>query len=221
METEQTRGAEMWRTHCSAYFNNELETKPGGGWVPGGWDRARARIVGLARTIADLTSELTYEDGANVLIQGVMLERWEAQQVRDAVEPLLAILRDVDSALDAVDAVQIDPRYASAVVSRAPMPETALVQLSDHLRDSRKAALWEHGIQGPRMNCWLSGGGVMLPDMQVLAVQPAVPWEHAAIDLSDALTRYCSPTADRAEDASDVVYPKPAKPTMHIPWRGE
>lgn len=50
METEQTRGAEMWRTHCSAYFNNELENKAGGGWVPGGWDRARARIVGLART---------------------------------------------------------------------------------------------------------------------------------------------------------------------------
>ena len=178
---------------------------------------AHREIVPLAHAIADLTAQDRYDTGAYCAqtdptgqdenYEDSHGERWSGQAVRDALAPVLGALRDVESALDDVDAVRLDldPDLIDRLHGAAP--EVALNDLATDLVDRRRQALAHHGLT-PQVLSYLACQHLPVPADRVLYVTPFTPWDYAGAHLGDALSAYASASVQRHADA-----------TARIVWR--
>ena len=177
-------------------------------------DRARLEMVSLAHTIADLTEQAPYGGGAfcartdptgqDATYEEAHAEKWSGQAVREALAPVLGALRDVESALDDVDSIQLDPDLIDRLrdVETSPEVEVTLSSLAVDLVDRRTSALDGHGLSRDVLSYYLAYQHLPVRDHMLLYVMPATPWDYAGVALAEALSAYTSASPQRYETAA-------------------
>ncbi|WNI19984.1 hypothetical protein [Actinacidiphila sp. ITFR-21] len=176
---------------------------------------ARLEIVPLAHTIADLTGQDRYDHGAycartdptgqDETYGETHGKHWSGHAVEEELAPVLQALRGVEAALDAVDAVSLDPELIARLF-RDAAPEVALKSLATALANERNAALDRHGLTYGLLHVYLAYRHLPISHGRELYVAPSTPWDYAGTALANALSAYASASPSRFEDAANKIF---------------
>ncbi|MFE4414737.1 hypothetical protein [Streptomyces sp. NPDC056821] len=186
--------AELYLKHRGAWkAENPLEGVSLKQW------EARCEIVPLARTIADLAESQEHPQGATVgwsdpdVPENVSSEpgrdsvTWGPDAVRERLVPVVAGLRSIGQALDAVDAVTLNVGYF-AKHGQSADPDVVLNSLTMRLGEARWKMLRTHGLGSETRDYlsyrYLEVGRRQGGSQRLLWVKSREPWEAAARSLA-------------------------------------
>ncbi|MFB7576500.1 hypothetical protein [Streptomyces sp. NPDC056165] len=136
---------------------------------------------------------------------------WGPDAVRERLVPVVAGLRSIGQALDAVDAVTLDVGYF-AKRGQSADPDVVLNSLTMLLGEARWKMLRTHGLGSETRDYlsyrYLEVGRRQGGSQRLLWVKPREPWEAAARSLAAALEAYCCVSTERHRKACATIETK-------------